>query len=112
MTSFGPCITHCGSRVSVGVKVDVGGGVSDAGVVGVIVGNRIGVMVAAWVGEGRGEVVDVGTTVGVGGTISPNPPQAIRKKAVLEMMSKNLLMIISQQRSPVLAPGASVDWAP
>jgi hypothetical protein len=51
------------------------------------------------VGEGEGVVVWVGTGVGVGEAITPNPPQAIRKKAVLEMMSKNLLMSILQHAS-------------
>jgi hypothetical protein len=51
------------------------------------------------VGEGEGVVVWVGTGVGVGEAITPNPPQAIRKKAVLEMMSKNLLMSILQRAS-------------
>ena len=46
MTSSGPCMYHCGSRVSVGVNVKVGRGVSDGETVTVPVGNNIGVMVA------------------------------------------------------------------
>ena len=47
MTWSGPCRYHCGSRVSVGVNVDVGRGVSEGGRVDVPVENKIGVMVAA-----------------------------------------------------------------
>jgi len=46
MTWSGPCMYHCGSRVSVGVTVKVGRGVSDGEAVAVPVGNAIGVMVA------------------------------------------------------------------
>ena len=46
MTSSGPCMTHWGSRVSVGVKADVGRDVSVGEALGVRVGNKIGVTVA------------------------------------------------------------------
>jgi hypothetical protein len=46
MTSLGPCRTHCGSRVSVGVKVRVGRGVSDGGAVDVLVEVEVGETVA------------------------------------------------------------------
>jgi hypothetical protein len=78
MISPGPCLTGCGSRVRVGVKVSVGRGVSEGGRVGVPVGKRIGVTVAGAVGER--EAVQVGARVGVGGTIKPNPPHPIKKK--------------------------------
>ena len=45
MTWLGPWKYHCGSRVSVGVKVDVGRGVAEGEAVGVLVGKAIGVIV-------------------------------------------------------------------
>jgi hypothetical protein len=90
MISPGPWMYHCGSRVRVGVKVAVGSGVSEGGIVDVLVGKDIGVIVAGGcdssstaVTSGSGLDVQVGSNVGVGvvGTISLNPPHPIRKKA-------------------------------
>jgi len=105
MTSFGPCITHWGSRVRVGVKVEVGRAVSVGVELGVVVGKKIGVMVAAGVGEGDGGAVEVGIAVGVGKTIRVDPPQAMRKKAVPDKSNKKFLVIatylaLSGGRSP------------
>jgi hypothetical protein len=78
-------MTHWGSRVGDGVKVNVGRGVSDGGTVGVLVGKMIGVTVATWVGEGDNVGVEVGASVGVGETIRPNPPQATSKRAKVDI---------------------------
>jgi hypothetical protein len=75
--------------------VDVGRGVSEGGTVGVSVGKEVGETVADEVAEGSGEEVQVGTGMGVGETMRFSPPHAMRKKVVLDMSSKNLLMIIS-----------------
>lgn len=72
------------------------------------VGKDIGVRVGC-VAEGSGVGVAVGTTEGVVEVISPNPPHAIKKKVVLDMKSKNLLMIISQRRFDYGA--LSANWA-
>jgi hypothetical protein len=77
----------------VGVKVEVGRGVSVGVELGVVVGNKIGVMVASGVGEGDGGAVEVGIAVEVGETISVDPPQAMRKKAVPDKSNKNFLVI-------------------
>lgn len=65
---------------------------------GVIVGNMIGVTVANEVGEGDEVTVEVGARVGVGYARSPNPPQAIRKRLLLDMMSNIFLVIASRRR--------------
>jgi hypothetical protein len=98
MISPGPCRSHCGSGVSVGANVNVGRGVSDDGRVGVYVGKKIGVTVAASVGEGDGGAVEVGTIVGVGETTRPNPPHAMREIVRVESQTKGFLAIISSRR--------------
>jgi hypothetical protein len=69
--------------VSVGVKVNVGNGVSDGWGVMVSVEVKVGWMVAGSVGEGSGLVVQVGSRVGVGvGWISVSPPHPIDKYVI------------------------------
>jgi hypothetical protein len=99
MTSFGPCITHGDSRVRVGVKVRVGRGVSVGEALGVIVENKIGVTVANCVGEGDGGVVEVGIAVGVGKTISVDPPQAITDRVRTDIETKSFFVIASLPRA-------------
>ena len=86
MTSPGPCTYHCGSRV--GVDVNEGRGVSDGGVVGVLVGVRITVMVAVSVGEGSGLAVSVGSIARVGEDparrVNPLQPSNNRVAPVIE----------------------------
>jgi hypothetical protein len=88
------------------VKVEVGGGVSVRVELGVVVGNKIGVTVAAGVGEGDGGSVEVGIVVGVGKTISVDPSQAMRKKAVPNKSNKNFLVIASWRRFDCVALSA------
>jgi hypothetical protein len=76
MTRSGPCSDHCGSRVRVGVKVNVGRGVSEGTSVAVFVGKNIGVIVAAWVEDGSG--LDV-LVAAAGGERRVNPPHPRRK---------------------------------
>jgi hypothetical protein len=85
MTSLGPCMIHCGSGVSVGVKVRVGREVSEGRTVGASVRGKVGVTVGGLVDEGRGETVPVGTAVGVGEASKLNPPQARRRKESTDM---------------------------
>ena len=61
----------------------MGSAVSVATRVGVCVGKKIGVTVAAGeaVNEGSGVIVHVGVIVGVVGTIKRSPPHAMRNKA-------------------------------
>ena len=68
--------------VKLGEKVRVGSTVSVDGRVGVWVGNVIGVSVAGneGVNDGSNFAVKVGVIVGVSGTISFNPPHAMRNK--------------------------------
>jgi hypothetical protein len=89
MTWSGPCTYHCGSRVSVGVKVAVGEGVSEDRRVGVFVGKNIGVIVAGGVGEGNGSAVQVGSMIGVGGTAKLNPPQLMSRSVNPDIQTKN-----------------------
>ena len=105
MISPGPCRYHCGSRVSVGVKVVVGSGVSEGGIVGVWVGKDIGVIVAGCVGEASGLDVQMGSNVGVGavGTISLNPPHPIRKR-VKPIIQKTIFFVIASLQRFDCAP--------
>jgi hypothetical protein len=98
---------HCGSRVRVGVKVAVGRGVSEGGIVGVLVGKDIGVIVAGGcdssptaVTSGSGLDVQIGSNIGVGvvGTISLNPPHPIRKSASPVIQKTIFFVIASLQR--------------
>ena len=57
----------------------VGTGVSEGGMVGVLVGKNIGVTVAGAVGEGSGLSVPVGSIV-ADGAMNVNPPHPIRKR--------------------------------
>ena len=88
MTSPGPCTYHCGSRVGAGVNVDVEGGVSDGGAVGMSVGARVTVTVAASVGEGSGLAVSVGSIARVGEdpakSVNPPHPSNNRVAPVIE----------------------------
>jgi hypothetical protein len=87
--------------VNVGVKVSVGRGVSDGGMVGVSVEVEVGKTVAVReaVGEGSGEAVQVGAMVGVG-EISLKPPHAIRKRVSPDMKTKGLLVTTSYLALP------------
>ena len=88
MTSPGPCTYHCGSRVGVGVDVNVGRGVSNGGVVGVSMGKRVGVIEAVSVGEGSGLAVSVGSSARVGEdparSVNPPHPSNNRVAPVIE----------------------------
>ena len=94
MTSPGPCMIGCGSRVSVGVNVSVGSGVSEGGIVGEWVGKRMGVTVGGGVAEGDGRGVQVGTRVGVEGSIKVSSPHAISIKTKTDMPMETLLIVI------------------
>jgi hypothetical protein len=52
-------------------------------------------MVAGGVGEGNGGAVDMGASVGVGETINPNPPQAMSKRAKVDIVIKKFRIIQS-----------------
>ena len=80
-----------------GVKVKVGRGVSEGGMVGVSVGEEVEVTVAGGVGEAPsvGSAVQAGASAGVGEATNLNPPQAMRKRASPEIQIKNLLIIAS-----------------
>ena len=93
MISSGPCMTHCGSRVSVGVKVEVGRTVSDGGAAGVSVGDDVSVTVADRVGEGGGVAVNESAIVGVGETTSCNPPHPMSDRASADTQKINFLVI-------------------
>jgi hypothetical protein len=96
--SPGPWITHCGSRVIVGVKVRVGRDVSVGGRVDVWVGKAaegVGVTVAGCeaVGKGSRLGIQVGVAVGVGVTTKLNPPHAMRNKASADIPKKSFPVI-------------------
>jgi len=93
MTWSGPCTYHCGSKVSVGAKVEVGEGVSEGRRVGVFVGKNIGVMVAGRVDEGNGSAVQVGSMIRVGGTAKLNPPQLMSRRTAPDIQKTNFLVI-------------------
>jgi hypothetical protein len=95
--------------VSVGVEVRVGRGVSEGGIVGDSVGEAVRVTVAVSVGEGSGEAVQVGTMIGVGVTISPNPPQPMRKRANIDIPIKSLFVITSLPRAECYANEALAE---
>ena len=80
------------------MKVSVGSGVSEGGVVGLCVGKKIGVMVGYGVSEGGGGDVEVGNSVGVGEMMRLNPPHPRIRRANAEMKTKNLLITDSGQR--------------
>ena len=90
---------HCGSRVKVGVKVNVGRGVSDGGRVGVPEGEGVRVTVVVSVGEGDGVVVSIGIGVGVGAAIRFSPPQLINKRENPDIETKSFLIIEISSRS-------------
>src|SRR6266498_498371 len=96
MTWSGPCMDHRGSRVSVGVKVEVGEGVSEGRRVGVFVGKNIGVMVAGGVGEGSGPAVQVGSMIGADGDARLNPPHPISRRVNPDIQIINFLVIASR----------------
>ena len=91
--SPGPCITNWGSRISVGVSVKVGIGVSDGARVEVSVGEGLRVKVDEGVGEGNGLGVHIDVAGGVGGEIKLNPPQLIKDKVSADMPIRNLFVI-------------------
>src|SRR5215212_6200624 len=97
MTWSGPCMYHCGSRVTVGVSVEVGSGVSDGTKVDVPVGDTIGVMVAGGVGEGSGSVVQVGSMTGVGAVTRLNPPHPMMKRANADIQITIFLVIAGRR---------------
>lgn len=103
MTWLGPCMTHCGSEVNVGVRVRVGRGVSEGVAVGVSVGKMIGVTVAGSVGEGNRVAVEEGAIVGVEGITSWNAPHPISKRAKPAIQKMVRLVITSLLR---------FDWTP
>jgi hypothetical protein len=87
-------MAHCGSRVRVGVKVDVGRGVSVGGRVAVLVGNAIGVTVAGAVGEGDGVNVNVGARVGVEAITTCKAPQLRSNDARTDIPIKGFFVIV------------------
>lgn len=109
MISPGPCLTHPGVRVSVGVKVREGMGVSEGGAVDVFVGKNMGVRVAGSeaVCEGSRLGVQVGVNVGVRGTMRLNPPHAMRNKVSADIPARTLLVIVSWQHFDCVALSAS-----
>ena|SRR6266536_6602989 len=102
-------MTHCGSEVRVGVKVDVGRGVSEGGAVGVSVGEGVSVSVAGCdssstaVTSGDGVMVAVGVVVGIGGAIRLSPPQPRSKKVNPDIQRKSLLTMRAADASTAFA---------
>ena len=87
MTSFGPCITHGGIRVSVGVNVYVGISVGEGETVAVSVAMGVCEAMSINVGEGSGLAVNIGciTSVGGGCMINVNPPHPSNNSAARDM---------------------------
>ncbi len=72
----------------------MGEGVSEGGAVGVSVGEAVGETVAGSVGERNGLAVQVGAAVGVEGTIKPDPPQLMSRRANPESQIKSFLKLL------------------
>ena len=102
MTSFGPCNTHGGMGVSVGVNVNVGISVGEGETVAVSVAMGVCEAMLINVGEGRGLAVNVGcrTSVGGGCVINVNPPHPSNNSAARDIQIRNfckLLMLLAAE---------------